>query len=133
MHIGTTHDHLSQLLAVAAGHPNWHGELLSRLCRHTDLVDAKVGVGANHRTRTEVDTLAGEVAPEPALLAFQSLGEGFEGSSRAVPSRRDSAGLVVEVGGAVVLQQFPEVLDDELRGASVAVLTQTLVDSEDVY
>ncbi len=133
MHIGTTHDHLSQLLAVAAGHPNWHGELLSRLYRHTDLVDAKVGVGANHRARAEVDTLAREVAPEPALLAFQSLGEGFEGSSRAVPSRRDSAGLVVEVGGAVVLQQFPEVLDDELRGASVAVLTQTLVDSEDVY
>ena len=133
MYVGATHDHLSQLLAVTAGHSNWHGELLSRLCRHTDLVDAKVGVGANHRTRAEVDALTGKIAPEPPLLAFQSLGEGLERSSRAVPSWRNSTGLVVEVGGAVVLQQFPEILDDELGGASVTILTQTLVDSEYIY
>ena len=47
-------------------------------------------------------------------------------------SGRDARRLVVEVGGDVILQQFPKVLNDELRCTGVSVFSQALVDSQDV-
>ena len=112
VHIGPAQDHLAQLLPVAAGDPNGHRELLGGLLWHSDLVNPEVRVRADYSASAEVDALAREVAAESALLALETLGEGLEGASRAVPGRGNSAGLVVEVGGTVILQQLPEVLDN---------------------
>ena len=46
---------------------------------------------------------------------------------------RNTGGLVVKVGRDVVLQEFPKVLNDELRCTGVTVFTQTLVDSQHVH
>ena len=112
VHIGPAQDHLAQLLPVAAGNPNGHRELLGGLLWHSDLVNPEVGVRTDYSASAEVDAFAREVAAEPALLALETLSEGLEGASGAVSGRRNSTGLVVEVGGAVVLKQLPEVLDD---------------------
>ena len=112
VHVGPAQDHLAQLLPVAAGNSNGNREFLGSLLWYSNLVDSEIGVRANHSASAEVDTLAREVAAEPALLALETLSEGLEWASGAMPSRRNSTGLVVEVGGAVVLKQLPEVLDD---------------------
>jgi len=63
---------------------------------------------------------------------FQPLAEGLERAAGAVARRRRPADLVVDERGDVVLEQFPEVLDDQLRGTCLAVLHEPLVDPDDV-
>ena len=102
------------------------------LGRDADLVDRQHRVGRDDRPRGEIDPLTGEVRPEPAVLSLEPLGERLERAAGPVPGRRDAAGLVIEVGRNVILEQFPQVLDDELGRAHVAVLAESLVDPEDV-
>ena len=49
-----------------------------------------------------------------------------------MPRRRDPRGLVVEVRRHVVLEELPQVFDDELRGAGIPVFPQSLVDPQDI-
>jgi hypothetical protein len=107
-------------------------EAASDLGRDPDLVDREQRVRTDDRTGREVDPLSREVRTEPSVLPLEALGEGLERTTRAVPGRRDAARLVVEVRRDVVLEQLPEVLDDELGGAHIAVLSQALVDPEHV-
>jgi hypothetical protein len=47
---------------------------------------------------------------------------------------RGTAGyLVIKISGYVVLQEFPEILDDQLGGACILVLLEPLVDTDDVH
>ncbi len=50
-----------------------------------------------------------------------------------MPGRRAPRDLVVEIGGDVVLQKFPEVLDDELGCTGILVLLEPLVDPDDIH
>ena len=109
-----------------------NGELPGGADGHSDVVDGEVGVGGDDGTGGEVHTLTGQVGPEPSLLTLEPLGQGLEGPSGPVPCGRDSGGLVVEVGGDVVLQELPEILDDELGCTVVTVLPEPLVDPEDI-
>ena len=125
-------NHLAHLLSVSGGHTDGDGEFLGDLGRDTDLVDAEVGVGRNHRASTEVDTLTGKVASEATFLPLEALRERLEGSTGAMTCRWDARGLVVKVGGDVVLQQLPQVLNDELGCTGVTVFSQALVDAQHV-
>jgi len=82
--------------------------------------------------RAEVHALPGQRAAEPALLALEALGERLQRPAGAVARRRRPADLVVHERRDVVLQQLPEVLDDELGSAGLAVLHEPLVDADDV-
>jgi hypothetical protein len=130
--LGAALDQLPGLLDVVRRDLDGHGQLAGRVDRHADLVDADVGVGADDGAGAEVDALPRQVAAEAAFLALEALAQGLEGATGAVPRGRDAAGLVVHVGGDVVLQQLPQVLDDELRRARVAVLLEALVDAQHV-
>ncbi len=44
----------------------------------------------------------------------------------------NTAGLIVEVGGDVVLQQFPKILNNQLWRTLVTVFTESLVDSQNI-
>ena len=99
---------------------------------HSDLVDREERIGRDDGTCGEVNTLSGQVGSETSLLSLQPLCEGLQGTSGPVPRGRDSGCLVVEVGGDVVLQKLPEVLDDELGCSRVTVLPEPLVDPEDI-
>ncbi len=131
--VRSTEDHLAHVLTVSRGHANRHREFLCDASRHTDFVDAEEGVGRNDRASTEVHTLSGQVGAEATFLPLQALRERLEGATRAVSCGWDARGLVVEVGGAVVLQKFPQVLNDELGCTGVTVLSEALVDAENVH
>src|SRR6267143_5236683 len=49
-----------------------------------------------------------------------------------MPRRRDPRRLVVEVRRDVILEELPEILDDQLGRTRVPVLTEPLVDPKDV-
>ena len=131
--VGATKDHLTHVLTVSRGHADGHREFLGDAGRHADFVDAEEGVGRNDRASTEVHTLSGQVGTEATFLPLQALSERLEGTARAVACGGNARSLVVEVGGAVVLQQFPQVLNDELRRTGVTVLSEALVDAKDVH
>ncbi len=40
--------------------------------------------------------------------------------------------LIVEVSRNMVLQEFPQILDNQLRSTSVAILAKSLIDSQHV-
>ncbi len=126
-------DHLLQLLEVGGGDVHRNGQLARRLEGDADLVDRQRGVGRDDGTGGEVDPLTGQVGTEPALLPLEPLHQGLERPAGAVSRRRDARRLVVEVCGDMVLQQFPQVLHDQLGRARVTVLAQAGVDPQDVH
>src|SRR5581483_2938253 len=126
-------DQLLDLLVVVRRDLDGDRQFARGLHGDAHVVDADVGVGRDHRAGAEVDALAGEVAAEAALLALEALGERLEGAARAVARGRDARRLVVHVRRDVVLEQLPEVFDDELGRAGVAVLLEALVDAQHVH
>jgi hypothetical protein len=42
--IGSAEDHLAHLFSVSSCDTDWHGQFLGNLCRHTNFVNAEVGV-----------------------------------------------------------------------------------------
>ena len=129
---GTAGHHLPDLLDVVLVDVHGNGELPGSDDRDTDLVDGEQRIGRDDRTRGEVHTLSGQVGSETSLLTLEPLGQGLQGTAGPVPRRRDTGRLVVEVGGDVVLEQLPQVLDDQLGGTGVTVLPEPLVDPQDV-
>ncbi len=130
--VWTAQNHLAHLFSVSRCDTDWHGQFLCNLGWHTNFVDTEVWIWGDHRSGTEVDTLTGQVATESAFLTLQSLSERLEGSTRSVTCWWNSGGLVVEVGGHVVLEKFPKVLNDQLWSTGVTVFTKSLVDSQNV-
>ncbi|VVB67941.1 Uncharacterised protein [Candidatus Norongarragalina meridionalis] len=113
----------------ADGNRKFAGKLL----RHAELVYAECRVRRNNRARAEVHALSAQVVAQASFLAFKALEQRLKLASGAVAGGRYSRGFVVEVSRNVVLQQFPQVLDDQLRRSCVDVLFQALIDAEDVY
>ena len=130
VNIRTTENHLTHLLTVSRGHTNRYGQFLGNLGWYTNFVHSEVWIWGDHRPGTEVDTLTGQVASESSFLTFQSLSERLQCSARAVTCWWNSRRLVVEVGRNVVLQQFPQVLYNQLRSTGVAVFSQSLINSK---
>ena len=91
------------MLSVSTSKTDWNRELLWRLCGYSDLIDAEVRIWADDGSSTEVYTLSRKVTSEASLLTLQTLCQRLQWATGAVSCRRNSAGLVVEVGGAVVL------------------------------
>ena len=69
---------------------------------------------------------------DTTLFALDTRRDSLERLARAVARGRQLRDLVIEECGHVVLQEVPQVLDDDLGGASVDVLEQALVDAYDV-
>ena len=133
VNVGATQNHLSQLFTVSTSDSNRDGQFFCRLDGHTDIIDAKIGVGADDGSRTEVHTLSGKVASETSFLALEALCERLQRATRTVTSGWDASRLVVEIGRDVILQQFPQILNNELGGTSITILSQALIDSKNVH
>jgi hypothetical protein len=50
-----------------------------------------------------------------------------------VPCRRAPGNVIVQVRGHVVLEEFPQVLDDQLGSTCILVLLEALVDADNIY
>src|SRR5207247_6954384 len=97
----------------------WDRQFAGRLDGDADLVNRQDRVRGDDRSGTEVHPLAGEVRTETAFLALESLDECLQRSSGPVPRVGDGGGLIVTVRRHVVLEQFPQALDDQLARPSV--------------
>lgn len=125
-------DELFDFFDVPFGDHFGDGEDLGEIFRDADVVDPDIRVRRDDGAGGEVDPFAGEIGAEATFFAFQTLGEGAKGAAGSVPRGGDSGDLVVEVGGRVVLEEFPEVFNDKLRGSRVDVFAEALVDSNNV-
>ena len=129
---GSPHQERAQVLDVVLVDAYGDGELPGRCDRHSDLVDGEERIGRDDGTCAEVDTLSGQVGSETSLLSLEPLGQCLQRASGPVPRGRDSGYLVVEVRGDVILQELPQILDDQLGCSLVTVLPQPLVDTDDI-
>jgi len=69
---------------------------------------------------------------EASFLALDAFCKGFECLSRSVSCWWYLADFVVEVGCDMILEEFPQVFDDDFWRACVDVFEEALVDSDDV-
>src|SRR5699024_3002062 len=99
---------------------------------YSHFVQTQCGVRTDDRPSGEVDALAREAPAESAFLTLQALTEGFERTAGAVTGGRRARDLVVHKGGNVILEEFPEILDNQLWRTCLAVLHEPLVDPDDV-
>lgn len=70
-----------QALHVVGGHPLRVGQGHCDLHGHCHLIHPQVGVGGDDCAASEVDALAAQVPPKPALLSLQPLDEAPAGHS----------------------------------------------------
>ena len=111
--LGSAPDHLTDGLDVGGVDVNGDRELPGCGDGDSDVVDGQHRVGGDDGTCREVHTLTRQVGSETTLLTLEPLSQSLQGTSGPVPCGRDTGGLVVEVGGDVVLQKVPQVLDDQ--------------------
>ena len=111
--LGSAPDHLTDGLDVGGVDVNGDRELPGCGDGDSDVVDGQHRVGGDDGTCGEVHTLTRQVGSETTLLTLEPLSQSLQGTSGPVPCGRDTGGLVVEVGGDVVLQKVPQVLDDQ--------------------
>ena len=116
--IGAAKDHLPHLLPVSCGHTNRNGQFLSDLCRYTDLVDAEVGVREITERAQKLTRLPERLLRNRPSFPFRRCVSVLSVRPERCRAGRDAGGLVVKVGGDVVLEQLPQILNDQLRHRS---------------
>ena len=123
-----------QIARQTAGDQFMHDERFEKFDRHffrqAALVHFQFRTDYDNRTARIVDTFPQKVLAETALLAFQHIGKGFQGTvSRAAD--RSAAAAVIYEGIDSFLQHTFFISDDDFRRAHVHQSFQTVISVDD--
>jgi len=129
---GAFHDQLLHLLNIPLGDAFGNGKDASNFLGDPHFVNREVGVRRNDGPGGEIDAFAGEMAAEPTFFAFEALSKSAESAPVAMAGGGNAGDLIIEEGGDVILKQFPEIFDDEVRGARFDVFPQALINANGI-
>jgi hypothetical protein len=126
------HDQLLHLLNIPLGDAFGNGEDASDFLGDPHFVNREVGIRRNDGPGGEIDAFAGEMTAEPAFFAFEALSESPESASRAMTGWGNARDLIIEESSDVILKEFPEIFDDEVRGARFNVFPEALINANGI-
>lgn len=72
------------------------------------------------------------MAAEATLFTFETLSKGAEGTTRAMTGRGNAGDFIIEESSDMVLEEFPEIFDNEVRGAGFNVFAKTLINANGI-
>ena len=122
----------AQLLDVIRRHRLREGHVQRDAPGDAELVNRQVGVGRNHAARTEVHSLAHQVAADAAALALQPFADALHRPPAAHGCARLASDCVVEVAADVELQQVCELPNHVSRRAVCNLLAQVGVRADNL-
>jgi len=69
------------------------------------------------------------VAAEATLFTFETLSNGAKGTSRTMTGRGNTGDFIIEESSDMVLEEFPEIFDNEVRGDGFNVFAKTVINA----
>lgn len=130
--IGTDEDQVFHAFHVPFSDTFGNGEGTSDFEWDANFIDAEIGIRTDNGASREINAFTGEVAAETAFFAFKALGEGAEGTAGAMAGGGNAGDFIIKEGSDVVLEEFPEIFDNKLRGACLDIFAEALINANGI-
>lgn len=131
MLLGTIANLLHEAFAILQCDTLGEREIRRNLRRNTEFIQLNVGIGRDHRTSREVDTLTHEVATNTTLLGTHAGLEGTERATRTLDGRVETLDIVIHLRRHILLKEHRALRENIGRLTLVHLVTQTVVGAND--